>query len=360
MPFEIVRNDIVNMRVDAIVNTANPKVRIGHGVDAGIHKKAGPRLLEARAAIGSIAVGDAAVTPGFDLDAKYVIHTVGPVWQEGTCGEEALLRQCYDRALALAWENRCESVAFPLISAGTYGFPKSVALQVAISAFSTFLMDHDMQIYLVVFSREAVELSEKLFRAVSSFISDTYVFARELEEHELSADQISDEEDLRAIKAARFRARRLRQSYDVREAESIAHPMAIAGMPVSGMAREDALMQLLRETDAGFSETLLKLIDRTGKKDSEIYRKANVDRRLFSKIRNNPDYQPTKATALAFALALELDLAETRDLIGRAGFTLSHSSYFDIIVEFFIRERNYDVFELNEVLFKFDQPLIGV
>ena len=207
MPFEIVRNDIVNMRVDAIVNTANPKVRIGHGVDAGIHKKAGPRLLEARVAIGSIAVGDAAVTPGFDLDAKYVIHTVGPVWQEGTCGEEALLRQCYDRALALAWENRCESVAFPLISAGTYGFPKSVALQVAISAFSTFLMDHDMQIYLVVFSREAVELSEKLFRAVSSFISDTYVFAKELEEHALSFSQISDEEDLRAIKAARFRAR---------------------------------------------------------------------------------------------------------------------------------------------------------
>ena len=175
MSFEIVRNDITNMRVDAIVNTANPRPVIGSGVDALIHAKAGPRLLQARQRIGRIGAGHAAITPGYDLVAEFVIHTVGPVWRGGFFGEEKLLRSCYDSALKLALEQGCGSVAFPLISTGNYGFPKDKALQIAISAFSSFLMEHEMRIYLVVFDRTSFILSEKLFRDVASYIDENYV-----------------------------------------------------------------------------------------------------------------------------------------------------------------------------------------
>ena len=170
MPFEIVRNDITNMRVDAIVNSANPRPVIGAGTDSRIHEKAGPRLLAARQKIGPIAAGCAAVTEAFDLDAKYVIHTVGPVWDGGSYGEEALLRSCYDRCLQLARELDCSSIAFPLIATNNYGFPKDKALRIAVSAFSEFLMESEMQIYLVVFDRTAFQLSEKLFHGVASYI----------------------------------------------------------------------------------------------------------------------------------------------------------------------------------------------
>ena len=175
MPFKILRNDITNMRVDAIVNTANPRPVIGSGTDSMIHAKAGPGLLEARRAIGDIRVGHATETPAFGLDAKIVIHTVGPVWQGGGHGEEELLRSCYDKSLELAAERGCRSVAFPLISAGNYGFPKDRALQVAISAFSAFLMEREMEIFLVVFDRKAYRLSEQLFRDVESYIDQHFV-----------------------------------------------------------------------------------------------------------------------------------------------------------------------------------------
>ena len=178
MPFEIVRNDIVNMQVDAIVNTVSRKPGIGYGVDAGIHKKAGPELLSAREQVGFIEVGHAAITPGFALDAQYVIHTVGPVWRDGNHHKEQLLRKCYENALMLAAEHHCESIAFPLLSAGNNGFPKPLALQTAINAISSFLMEHEMQIYLVVFNRNAVALSEKLFRSVQSYIDENYILAK--------------------------------------------------------------------------------------------------------------------------------------------------------------------------------------
>jgi len=363
MPFEIVRNDIVHMQVDAIVNTANPRARIGYGVDSGIHKKAGPKLLEARKAIGDIAVGHAAITPGFDLDADYVIHAVGPLWQDGKHNEEQLLHQCYDNALRLALEHKCESIAFPLLSAGNHGFPKKTALQIAIHAFSSFLMDHEMHIYLVVFSKEAVELSEKLVHDVASYIDETYILEKKLDEY-----GVSNKRDIKALEQTQLRraleeAKLLRRQR-VYEDECDANvgffdfpSIAPAPSTSSSIAPRD-LGALLEQTDAGFSETLLKLIDRTGKKDSDIYKKANVDRRLFSKIRNDPNYRPSKETALAFALALELDLQETRDLIGRAGYTLTHSSKFDIIAEYFIRNKNYNVIEANLVLHHFDQPLL--
>ena len=355
MPFEIVRNDITNMQADAIVNTANPNPVIGTGVDSGIHKKAGRKLLEARKKIGRIDFGDAAITPGYDLDVKYVIHTVGPIWQDGNHREEQILASCYRKSLELAKNHECESIAFPLIATGNYGFPKPLALQIAVREISSFLLENEMQIYLVVFGREAFALSEKLFKSVSSYIDENYIRSKTLDEY-----------GAKGMPSARFNARRIsdRQAWDryvyeeSRSSEILDEcqdmPLG-AGMP---MAPDDWGI-LLKDLDAGFSETLLKLIDRTGKKDSEIYKKANVDRKLFSKIRNNMDYKPSKTTALAFAFALELDIDETKDFIGRAGFALSHSSKFDVIVEYFLINRNYNIYELNEVLFAFDQPLLG-
>lgn len=337
MPFEIVRNDIVNMQVDAVVNTANPNPVIGSGVDSGIHKKAGHELLVARQKIGCIDFGDAAITTGFDLDARYVIHTVGPVWKDGSHREEQILSSCYRNSLTLAKEHECESIAFPLIATGNYGFPKPLALQIAVREISTFLLENEMQVYLVVFGKEAFALSEKLFKSVNSYIDENYIRSKKLDEY-----------GTESMYGSRLETRRIRE-------QECADMSVGAAIPMDS----DDWGQLLKDLDAGFSETLLQLIDRTGKKDSEIYKKANVDRKLFSKIRNNMDYRPSKTTALAFAFALELDVEETKDFISRAGFALSHSSKLDVIVEYFLVNRNYNVFELNEVLFAFDQPLIG-
>ena len=355
MPFEIVRNDITNMQTDAIVNTANPNPVIGTGVDSGIHKKAGYKLLEARKQIGCIDFGDAAITPGFDLDAKYVIHTVGPIWQDGNHREEQILASCYRKSLELAKNHGCESIAFPLIATGNYGFPKPLALQIAVREISAFLMENEMQIYLVVFGREAFALSEKLFKSVSSYIDENYIRSKTLDEYGAKG-MLSACFNARCISDCQAWDRRVYEESRSSEILDECPDMPLgAGMP---MAPDDWGI-LLKDLDAGFSETLLKLIDRTGKKDSEIYKKANVDRKLFSKIRNNIDYKPSKTTALAFAFALELDIDETKDFIGRAGFALSHSSKFDVIVEYFLINRNYNIYELNEVLFAFDQPLLG-
>ena len=254
MPFEIVRNDITNMRVDAIVNTANPRPVIGLGVDSAIHEKAGPWLLIARQKIGSIACGSAVITPAFNLDAKFVIHTVGPVWDGGSYSEETLLRSCYDNALKLALEHGCQSIAFPLISTGNYGFPKDKALQIAISAFSTFLLEHEMQIYLVVFDRKSFKLSEQLFQGVASYIDQNYVDICQQAVYGVSEE----------IRRNRSRRRRDMEICEDRMA-----------MPCAPMAASKAasLEDMLKQADAGFTETLLKLIDQTGKKDSEIYKR---------------------------------------------------------------------------------------
>ena len=355
MPFEIVRNDIVNMQVDAVVNTANPNPVIGSGVDSAIHKKAGHKLLAARQKIGCIGFGDAVITQGFELYAKYVIHTVGPIWEDGNHHEEQILSSCYRNSLELAKKHKCESIAFPLIATGNYGFPKPLALQIAVREISTFLMENEMQIYLVVFGKEAFVLSEKLFKSVSSYIDDNYIRSKTIDEYGSGSMFGMRFAAIRESDMSTRNNRIFRDASFSQAMEEHADMYVGAGVPTGS---ED-WGKLLKNLDAGFSETLLKLIDRTGKKDSEIYKKANVDRKLFSKIRNNIDYKPSKTTALAFAFALELDIEETKDFIGRAGFALSHSNKFDVIVECFLVNRNYNVFELNEVLFAFDQPLIG-
>lgn len=328
MPFEIVRNDITNMRVDAIVNTANPEPIVGSGTDSMVHAKAGPELLEARKQIGSIERGEAAITPAFGLDAKYVIHTVGPSWIDGAHGEADTLRKCYDNSMKLAVEYGCESIAFPLMATGNYRFPKDQALQIAIAAFSSFLLEHDLQIYLVVFNEQAFQLSEKLFRNISSFIDREYA-----EYHDEMARQST----------AEYRR---------------THPAPSEEQNVMLQSGRD-LASILKEADVGFSEYLLQLINQSKYKNADIYKRANLTKQHFSKILNNTSYRPTKSTALALAIALELDLEQTKELIGRAGYALTNSSKFDLIVRYHIEKRMFDVVNINIMLYEFDQPLLG-
>ena len=329
MPLEIVRNDITKMSVDAIVNAAKESLLGGGGVDGCIHRAAGPELLQECRTLGGCRTGEAKITGAYRLPCRYIIHTVGPVWNGGKCGEREQLASCYRTSLALAKEHGCETVAFPLISSGIFGYPKDQALRVAVDTIGEFLLHNDMTVYIVIFSRTAYQISSKLFADIAEYVDDHYV----------DAHTDSQRERLRRMSVLESRTL---------SADAAAAPMAAGGL-------DEALAHL----DAGFSETLLKLIDRSGKKDSEIYKKANVDRKLFSKIRNNPDYKPSKATAIAFAIALELNLDETRDLVARAGYALSASSKFDVIIEYFIGQKKYDIFEINEALFAFDQSLLG-
>ena len=309
MPLEIVRNDITKMKVDAIVNAANETLLGGGGVDGCIHRAAGPELLAECRTLGGCKTGDAKITKAYRLPCQYVIHTVGPVWNGGSHGEWELLVSCYRTSLALAKEHGCETVAFPLISSGIFGYPKDQALRVAVDTIGEFLLHNDMTVYIVIFSRTAYQISSKLFADIAEYVDDHYVDAHTDSQRE------------------RLRRRSVLESRTL-SADATAAPMAVGGLD-----------SLLAHLDAGFSETLLKLIDRSGKKDAEVYKKANVDRKLFSKIRNNPDYKPSKATAIAFAIALELNLDETRDLVARAGYALSASSKFDVIIEYFIRQK---------------------
>ena len=342
MPLEIARNDITKMAVDAIVNAAKESLLGGGGVDGCIHRAAGPELLYECRTLGGCKTGDAKITKAYRLPCKYVIHTVGPVWNGGKFGEREQLASCYRTSLALAKEHKCETVAFPLISSGIYGYPKDQALRVAVDTIGEFLMENDMTVYIVIFDRAAYQISGKLFSDIAEYIDDHYV-----DEH-----TDSYREHLRRLN--RLESKTLKVCED-----AVPDFMAAPCAPMAASMIGNSLNDMLDELDAGFSETLLNLIDRTGKKDSEIYKKANVDRKLFSKIRNNPDYKPSKATAIAFAIALELDLEETKDFIARAGFALNHSSKFDVIIEYFIKQKNYDIFKINEALFAFDQSLLG-
>ena len=328
MPLIIVRNDITKMPVDAIVNAAKESLLGGGGVDGCIHRAAGPELLAECRTLGGCKTGDAKITKAYRLPCRYVIHTVGPVWNGGSHGERKQLVSCYRMSLALAKEHNCETVAFPLISSGIFGYPKDQALRVAVDTIGEFLLHNDMTVYIVIFDRAAYQIGNKLFADIAAYIDDHYV----------DAHTDSRREQMRRMGVVESR---MLTAYEDA-------PLAASGL-------DEALAHL----DAGFSETLLKLIDRSGKKDVEVYKKANVDRKLFSKIRNNPDYKPSKPTAVAFAIALELSLPETRDLIARAGYALSPSSKFDVIIEYFIGREKYDIFEINEALFAFDQSLLG-
>ena len=343
MPIQIVRNDITKIECDAIVNAANSSLLGGGGVDGAIHKAAGKGLLLECMKLGGCKVGQAKLTKAYKLPSKFVIHTVGPKWKGGQKGEKELLESCYRESLRIAIDNNCESGAFPLISSGVYGYPKDQALRVAVDVISSFLVEHYMLVYIVVFDKSAFQISEKLFTDIASFIDDKYVdthfeFNRTRrdawgESTLLGETRILPDEDFVGMSAPC--------------AQSVAAPKAIS--------LEDAVNQI----DESFSQMLLRKIDEKGLTDAECYKKANVDRKLFSKIRSDVHYRPSKPTTIAFAVALELSLDETKDMLMKAGFALSRSNKFDIIIEYFISNNNYNVFEINEALFAFDQSLLG-
>ena len=329
MPLHLVRDDITTMKVDAIVNAANESLLGGGGVDGAIHRAAGPDLLKECRTLRGCKTGQAKITKGYHLPAQYVIHTVGPIWRGGGHGERELLVSAYQSSLELALDHQCKTVAFPLISSGVYGYPKDQALKVAVDTIGDFVLSHDMTVYLVIFDRATYTIGEKLFSDIAAYIDDCYV--------ELHTDG-DLEQSRRLLTAGAVLAAPL-------EAEWEAAPSSL----------DEAVSQL----DESFSQMLLRKIDERGMTDAQCYKKANIDRKLFSKIRSDVHYKPSKPTAMAFAVALELPLEEARELLEKAGFAFSHASKFDIIVEYFIAHQNYNVFAINEALFAFDQSLLG-
>ena len=340
MPLEIVRNDITKMKVDAIVNAANESLLGGGGVDGAIHRAAGSGLLAECRTLGGCKTGKAKITGGYNLPAKHVIHTVGPIYDDGKHGEKALLESCYRESLALAKEYQCETIAFPLISSGVYGYPKDQALKVAIDVISDFLLENEMTVYIVIFDKAAYKISEKLFSDIAEYIDDNYVDGH--------TDYSRERIRMNALPSMAPRTRRKKSDDDFLEM-----------CDCKAMLAEDDLDAKLKQIDESFSQMLLRKIDEKGMTDAECYKKANIDRKLFSKIRSDVNYKPSKPTALAFAISLELSLAETEDMLRKAGFALSHSNKFDIIIEYFISKGNYNIFEINEALFAFDQTLLG-
>ena len=346
MPLQIVRNDITKMKVDAIVNAANESLLGGGGVDGCIHRAAGPELLRECETLRGCKTGSAKITKGYRLPCKYVIHTVGPRWYGGRHGERELLVSCYQTSLTLAKEYGCESVAFPLISSGAFGYPKDQALRVAIDTISGFLLENEMTVYIVVFGRKAYQISGKLFADIAACIDDRYV------------DEHTDSRSVRLRRRNAFRTKKpmpCESSVCAEVIEQLTSPVSAAAAPKKAATLDDALGQI----DESFSEMLLRKIDERGMTDAQCYKKANIDRKLFSKIRSDKSYKPSKPTVIAFAIALELPLAEMKDMLMKAGFALSRSNKFDIIVEYFVEHENYNVFEINEALFAFDQSLIG-
>ena len=330
MPFEIVRNDITKMKVDVIVNAANKSLLGGGGVDGCIHRAAGPELLAECKLLNGCEIGSAKITKGYQLPCMYVIHAVGPRWIDGNHHEKELLESCYTTSLHLSMEYSCKSIAFPLISSGIYGYPKDQALRISVEQIRKFLLDHEMMVYLVIFDRKAYEISDKLYSDIATYIDDRYV------------DEHSDSPSLQRVRFREFENACLKE-------ESV---------PLSS-ANQKSITDWLEDIDESFSEMLLRKINESGMSDAECYKKANIDRKLFSKIRTDKLYKPSKPTVLAFALALELSLEEMQDMLAKAGFALSHSSKFDLIIEYFVKQGNYNVYEINEALFAFDQSLIS-
>ena len=361
MPFSMLQGDITTLKVDAIVNAANSSLLGGGGVDGAIHRAAGPALREYCAGLGGCRVGQAKRSPGFDLPANWVIHTVGPIWQGGSQNEAALLAACYRNALALAAESGCSSVAFPLISAGAYGYPKDQALAIAKQEILAFLAEHEMDVTLVIYDKSSFQPSRSLISELTAYwercSSASPTFPRDAgfaaSVAVLSTPDTQETTNKKPCFSSHSRPY-AKQAATCNGALGHADNLAEADN-----CRSSELEARLHSLDESFSQMLLRKIDERGMTDAACYKRANVDRKLFSKIRSDPNYRPSKPTAIAFAVALELPLQEARELLMKAGFALSHSNKFDVIIEYFLSTGNYDIYQINEALFAFDQALLG-
>ena len=421
MPFNIIRNDITKVHSDAIVNTANPEPVYAGGTDAAIYYAAGAeKLLAERKKIGRIRPGEAAFTPAFALQAKYIIHTVGPVWQGGDHCEFELLASCYRNSLDIACRLGCKSISFPLISTGVYGFPKDAALEIALREISVFLDNSEMNVTLVVFDRKSFDLSAGLAADIGQYIDENYVEKRSEEEYAIDNYSGQFPEKDRRSSAFRDLQRRFeRQSrpgktprpspkkdsvlpeerpdsllmeeaaeYEPEQFVPSASDSAsgYTGSPADGLAsspqaempstsaeensdrhfKKDlpgrprrSLQDVMSQVGESFQECLLRLIDERGFTDAQVYKRANIDRKLFSKIRCNPDYTPRRKTIISLAVALELNIDEMTDLLLKAGIALSPGSKFDLIIRYCVENQIYDSMTINAILFDYDQPLLG-
>ena len=330
MPFEIVHSDITKIQTDAIVNPTDSCFSGSGGTDYAIHKAAGPRLGQACRGLEMLRQSEIMVTEGYDLSCRYVFHIMGPIWFGGRKNEAALLRACYLNALLKAGEMGLSSIAFPLISSGTFGFPKDQVLSIATTAIRDYLTvtDGELRVLLCVYDKTAYEISRRV----------------ELERFLSSADGMTK---TALAPGSRFKGAVMRE-----EADSVCY----GAMPCEA---PQSLNDWLKHQDDTFAVTLLKLIDRKHMTEVQCYKRANVSKKTFWKINNDPKYRPSKPTVLAFAIALELNLQETEDLLRTVGFSLSHSSTFDMIIEFYIRQGIYDIYEINAALYQFDQVCLG-
>ena len=340
MPLHIIRQDITKIKCDAIVNATNREMVGYSGVDYAIHTAAGPLLDEECRKIYPLGLGCAKITAAYNLPSKYVIHTSGPVWQGGYMGESIILKSCYLESLKLATKCGCNSVAFPLISSGTYGYPKDQVLKFAIEVISEYLYENEMTVYLCVYDKKSYEFSKELFNDIKDYIDE-----------ESNNDDLEDSELVETYFARKLECCSL--------AEESFDDCMLNSSVYNPNGKLKSLSSYLKDMDKPFIETLFDYIDQKGLTDVECYKRANIDRKTFSKLKNNPNQKPSKQTAVAFAIALKLNFEETQHLLSTAGLTLSRSSVFDKIIRYFIKTGNYNIFEINEALFEFDQVLLG-
>ena len=356
MPFQIVRNDITQMHVDAIVNTANPKPGYGAGIDCAVYEAAGrDKLLAKRNEIGPIEPGNSVITDGYNLPAKFIIHTVGTAWQGGKAGEENVIRNCYRSVFELAVDNEINSLAIPLLASGSYGFPKGIALRIALSEIEAFMSGSDMEVYLVVFDEKSVSLSSELYGDIDEYINDNYVVDKSLEEYSDSnmrndrvrpgiefASNASSISGLLKTKTIEKRKRKETQSFEtISECE------------------DRSLEDVVSNLDKTFMELVFSFADAKGFSDVEVWKKANLGRKAFSKLKCGTTKNPSKSTALALAVALELDLDDTKDLLARAGYALSPCSKQDVIVQYFIENKAFNIYDINMALFEHGEQSLG-
>lgn len=359
MPLTFIRDDIARLSVDAIVNPSNTKLVPGGGVSAAIFAAAGDLLRAACEAIAACPVGHSVLTPGFGLKAKYVIHCCPPVRRNGSEQENELLRSCYRTALELAQQKNLTSIAFPLLGAGHCGFPPETALQIAVSEISAFLENNEISVTLVLFDSPAMAAAQAHDAEIRQFISDNYAEqspylrrSRRFSEYEelLENSCMADEAPVCRPMAAPSAPAKGKRSAPV-------HPTAAdASAPVGGASLDD----ILSEQGESFSNKLFRLIDDRGWKDSDVYKRANIDRKLFSKIRSNLKYHPKKSTAMALAVALELNPVQADDLLNAAGYAFSSASRGDLIVRWYLDRHIFDINEINLTLFRYEEPLLGI
>ena len=367
MPFKIVRNDITKMRCDAIVNTANTRPIIGSGCDYAVYKAAGKRRLSEyrEKNIGEVPEGDVFLTPGFRLPAHYIIHAVSPHYIDGAHGEEEKLRDCYRKSLSLAWEQQCQSIAFPVISTGSFGYPKEEGIRIAADEIQAFLQNHEMLIYLVVFDAQSARYGKRFDKDLQAYIDENYVDAKHHEEYSVQTMALRRDLDDAICQPGETELDDALRQPDGTDLDDESFSPYEDGLYEDSLYEDDLyeedseeeneftelheskLEERMKHLSDSFSEYLLYLIEEKGMTNADVYKRALVDKKTFSKIKNHADYHPQKMTAMCLCMGAKLNLDETRDLLTRAGYALSPCDKTDIIFSYFIENQIYDMIELD-------------